>query len=228
MANSVVFDDAIEIPLSLQSLSEFRAWATSDAFPERGRIDYLAGRIEVDMSPEDVFCHGALKVELIRVVSQRVKTANLGHLFTDRTRVSLPQADLSVEPDLVFVSYESLSSGRVRLIPKAGGEPGRYVELEDGPDLIVEIVSDRSVAKDVRRLPNLYFRGGIGEYWLADARGARLAFDILARGQGRFQPVATDADGYRPSQALGCRYRLDGERNERGEWRFDLIEKPFA
>jgi hypothetical protein len=32
-----------------------------------------------------------------------------------------------------------MRSGRVRLVPKAGDKPGRYVEVEGAPDLIVEI-----------------------------------------------------------------------------------------
>lgn len=225
MANTVVIEEEIEIPMSLRSLGEFRAWATSDRFPERGRIDYIAGRIEVDMSPEDLFCHGALKVELIRVLSQRVKSGSLGHLFADRTRVSLPPADVSTEPDLVFVTHDTLSAGRARLVAKRGGEPGRYVELEGAPDLIVEIVSDASVNKDTQRLPEAYFRAGVGEFWLADARGQQLLFQIRHRGESGFHAAASDADGFQASPAFGCRFRLDGVRNQRGEWRFDLLER---
>jgi Uma2 family endonuclease len=54
------------------------------------------------------------------------------------------------------------------LVPKAGAEPGRYIDVEGPPDLIVEIVSDTSVAKDTRRLPEAYFRAGVAEFWLAD------------------------------------------------------------
>jgi hypothetical protein len=34
-------------------LEGFRRWAFSAEFPEIGRIDYLAGDVEVDTSPED-------------------------------------------------------------------------------------------------------------------------------------------------------------------------------
>jgi len=225
MGNTLVIEEQIKIPMSLCSLAEFRAWASSDGFPQRGRIDYIAGRIEVDMSPEDLFCHGALKVELIRVLSQRVKRDKLGHLFTDRTRVSMPQADLSTEPDLVFVSHSALSSGQARLVAKSSGEPGRYIELEGSPDLIVEIVSDASVTKDTRRLPEAYFRADLGEFWLADARCQKLVFQIHHRGQSGFQPAEADADGFQHSAASACSYRLDGTRNEQGQWAFDLLER---
>ena len=159
MATTVVFEEQVEIPMDLSSLADFRRWALSDDFPERGRIDYIAGRIEVDMSPEDFFCHGTLKGEIFGVLHQRVKQGKLGHLVSDRTRISSVAADLSAEPDIVFLSHEALASGRVRLVPKAGGELGRYVEVEGAPDLIVEIVSDSSVTKDTQRLPEAYFGG---------------------------------------------------------------------
>jgi Uma2 family endonuclease len=225
MANTLVIEEQIEIPMSLSSLAFFRAWATSSGFPERGRIDYIGGRIEVDMSPEDLFCHGALKVDLIRVLSQRVKSDNLGHLFTDRTRVSSPEADLSTEPDLVFTSHTTLSEERARLVAKSTAEPGRYVEIEGAPDMIVEIVSDASVSKDTRRLPEAYFRAGVGEFWFADARGEELVFHIHQRGESEFEPVAPDADGFQPSSTFACSFCLNGTADGQVTWRFDLLEK---
>ncbi|MFH1919560.1 MAG: Uma2 family endonuclease [Planctomycetota bacterium] len=225
MATTVVFEELVEIPLNLGSLADFRRWAVSEDFPERGRIDYIAGRIEVDMSPEDFFCHGTLKTEVVGVLHRRVKRENLGHLVSDRTRVSSVEADLSAEPDVVFLSHETLDTGRARLVPKAGSEPGRYVELEGAPDLIVEIVSDHSVTKDTRRLPEAYFKAGVPEFWLADARGEQLVFQIHRRGESGYQAVDMDPDGFQTSAIFGCGFRLDGRRNPKGNWTFDLREK---
>jgi Uma2 family endonuclease len=224
MANTVVFEEQVEIPRDLGSLADFRRWAASDAFPDRGRIDYLAGRIEVDMSPEDFFCHGTLKTEIVGVLHRRVKQRKLGHLVTDRTRVSNVAVGLSVEPDIVFVAHATIDSGGVRLITKAGSQPGRYIELEGAPDLIVEIVSDRSVTKDTQRLPRSYFEAGIREFWLADARGEVLMFQIFRRDESGFRAVTPDADGFQSSAVLACRYRCDGCRDAQGHWTFDLLE----
>ncbi len=225
MAISVVFEEQVEIPLNLNSLADFRRWAASEDFPERGRIDYVAGRIEVDMSPEDFFCHGTLKTEIVGVLYRRVKQGNLGHLVTDRTRVSHVEVGLSAEPDIVFVSHATLEAGRARLVSKTGSKPGRYVELEGAPDLIVEIVSDHSVTKDTQRLPQSYFEAGVQEFWLADARGDNLLFLIHRRGAFGFQCLEPDADGFQASALFACRFRLDGCRNARGEWAFDLRER---
>ena len=222
---SVIFEDQLEIPMDIHSLDDFRQWALAKELPERGRIDYIAGRIEVDMTFEDLFCHGTLKTELLRVVGQRVKTTRRGHLFTDRTRVSSPAADLSAGPDLVFVSHESIASGRVRLVPKASGEPGRYIELEGAVDLIAEIVSDSSVTKDTRRLPRAYHQAGVREFWLVDARGDDLRFQIYHAGEAQFEPGPADADGYQYSAVLEAWYRLERYQDPQGLWTYDLLEK---
>lgn len=225
MAITLVFEEQIEVPMNLSCLADFRRWAISEAFPERGRIDYIAGKIEVDMSPEDLHTHGKLKTELVGVLWQRVKQAGLGELYTDRARVSCPGADLSAEPDVVFVSESSLDSGRVRLVPKAGEPADRYVELEGPPDLIVEIVSDASVRKDTERLPAAYYQAGVTEFWLIDARGEDLLFRIHHRGPSQYEPAAPDADGYQHSTVLNRSYRLDRSRNPKGRIVFDLCEK---
>jgi Uma2 family endonuclease len=99
------------------------------------------------------------------------------------------------------------------------------VEVEGPPDLIVEIVSDSSAAKDTERLPAAYWRAGVREFWLADARGATLVFQIHRPGPSAYEPVEPDADGYQYSPVLAHRLRLTRNRNARGRWTYDLEEK---
>ena len=73
VAGVLILEDQIEVPLDIASLADFRRWALSDRFPERGRIDYLGGRIEVDMSPEEFFAHGVLKGEVYAELLSIVK-----------------------------------------------------------------------------------------------------------------------------------------------------------
>ena len=226
MATTVVFEELFEMPLDIESLADFRRWALSKDFPERGRIDFIGGRIEVDMSPEDLLTHGNLKTEIVGVLWARVKAGGLGHLFTDRTRVSTPAADLSAEPDVVFVSEQSMDGAQVRLVPRTGGDdPERYAELEGAPDLTVEIVNDSSSIKDTRRLPAAYFDAGVREFWLIDARKEPLVFRIHKRGETAFEPAEADAEGFLTSGVFACRFRLDRNRDHRGHWRYDLFVK---
>ena len=218
-------EEQIEIPMNIRSLADFRRWATSDASPDRGRIDYISGRIAVDLSPEDLYTHGILKTELVGALWRRTKEEDLGELYTGSTRVSSPNADLSAEPDIVFVSGQSLDGGRVRPVPRAGAPPDRYVEMEGAPDLIVEIVSDASVRKDTERLPAAYYEAGVAEFWLVDARGEELLFRIHRRGPSAYRPAEADAEGYQFSAVLDRWYRLERTRDVRGRIAFDLREK---
>ncbi len=218
---TVLLEEQIEIP-TIHNLAEFRRWALSDDFPQRGRIDYIAGKIEVDMSPEDYYTHGKLKSRVANEIINRVDELDLGDTLIAETRISDVPADLSAEPDVVVITYQAFDESRVRLIPKASGEEGRFVEVEGGPDLVVEIVSDSSVKKDTVRLPKAYFLAGVREYWLIDARGEELSFQLLRRGSAAFEPTPTDADGYQRSEVLDAHYRLDRSRHKRGHWVYQL------
>ena len=147
---TVLLEDHVEIPLGIRNLFDFRQWALSEDFPQQGRIDYVAGKIEVDMSPEDLFTHGTLKSQVSSKIEQRVGELDIGHTFVAETRISSIPGDVSSEPDVVVSTFDAIDSGRVCFTPKASGEEGRYVEVEGGPDLVVEIVSDSSETKDTK------------------------------------------------------------------------------
>jgi len=219
---TVLFDEQVEIPLGIKNLADFRRWALSEDFPQQGRIDYVAGRIEVDMSPEDFFTHGTLKSQVSSRIEQRVSDLDLGHTLIAETRISSVSGNLSAEPDIVVISHDAIDKGQVRLVPKASGEEGRYIEVEGGPDLVVEIVSDSSVRKDTQRLPVAYFTAGVLEYWLIDARGEKLFFQIHRRGPSAFEPTPDDHRGFQTSGVLRGNCRLDRTRHVRGHWVYRL------
>jgi Uma2 family endonuclease len=216
------FDTHLEIPLNLNSLQAFRSWITSDDAPEQGRFDYINGNIEVDMSPEDLYTHGTLKMRIAGILDRIVYERKLGHVFVDSTRVSCPEANLSVEPDVLFVSKVSVSAGRLRRIPKAS-QTDRYVEFEGPPDLIVEVISDSSLKKDTKQLPKSYFAAGVYEYWLVDGRHEELRFQLNRRGASAYEETPRDADGYQFSEVLKHRFKLVRERDAEGIWEYDLL-----
>jgi len=224
MASTLHFAGQFEMPLAVQTLEAFRDWALSEDFPETGRIDYIAGRIDVDMSPEKFISHGRLKTAMIRSLDVLIDEQELGYLVADSTRVTSDSGQVSSEPDLVFVAYDSLQSGKVKLTPSKR-DPEDFVEVEGGPDLIVEIVSNSSVKKDTKDLPKAYFAAGVGEYWLADARGEELVFLMHRRGDDGFERISSDEDGFQHSNVLGCDYRLTRTRDQRGHWRFRLEQR---
>src|SRR5258708_4443698 len=207
----VLLDEDVRIPGDVHALEQFRRWSHSEQFPERGRIDYLQGDIEVDMSPEDLDTHGTVKVAIASRLHALVAEQGRGYVYVDRARVVSPAAGLSVEPDVVVVLWESLDAGRIRKVPSTPPRPGRYVELEGAPDLVVEVVSNSSVGKDRKRLPALYARAGVLELWLVDARGETPAFEVWSLKPGGYdQGVAggPPPDGWTSSSVLGYPFRL--------------------
>ena len=93
------------------------------------------------------------------------------------------------------------------------------------PDLVVEIVSDSSAAKDTRRLPQAYWRAGIPEFWLADARGSELEFRIHRRGEAGYESAPSDPEGFQHTAVLNTRFRLTRRRHRTGRWRYALERK---
>jgi Uma2 family endonuclease len=224
MSCAVLFEEQLRIP-PINSLADFRKWLRAGDFPERGRIDYVAGQIEVDMSPEDLYMHGSPKTEIATVINNRVKLLDCGEVYIDRARISCPDADLSVEPDVVFLSDETLDGGSIQLVSKASQEPDRYIEIEGAPDLVVEIVSDSSESKDTKRLPQSYFLAGVKELWIVDVRKSPLKFVIYYRGKRGFAPAPVQKDGFAHSKALNADYSLQRQRNLKGRLRYTLHER---
>jgi Uma2 family endonuclease len=208
---SVRVEDTLRIPPGARTLEGFRRWSWSESFPERGRIDFLDGELEIDLSPENLYWHGTVKVAITVALHEQVAATGRGAVFVDATRVVSVDASISVEPDVVVVLWESLAAGRVREVPAASGEPGNYVEFEGAPDLMVEVVSKSSVGKDRRRLPPLYARAGVPELWLVDARGpgdSPVELAIHHLGPAGYALAPADADGWCASRILGRRCRL--------------------
>lgn len=212
--------EGLRIPAAVHTLASFRRWSQSDRFPDRGRIDFLNGDVDFDMSPEDLYTHGAVKTAVAAALHGLVAEGDLGHVFVDGARVTAPAAELSAEPDLVVILWEALESGRARHVP--GKTEGRVAEIEGAPDLVVEIVSDGSVRKDTERLPRLYALAGIPELWRIDARGADLRFEILTLDGAEYRRVGPEKDGWVPSPALGERFRLTRQPARHGTWRYRL------
>lgn len=210
--------ETLRIPPGVGTLEGFRRWTWSECFPDHGRIDFLAGELEIDLSPENLYKHSAPKTALSAALYQQVERTGRGGVYIDCTRIVSVDADLSVEPDVVAVLWDSLESGRVVRVPTADGEPDSYIEFEGAADLVVEVISDSSQAKDRRRLPPLYAKAGVPELWLVDARAKRgkgIELGIYLLSPKGYVLAPPDAKGWCESPLLGrpCRLRRDAVRD---------------
>jgi Uma2 family endonuclease len=116
--------------------------------------------------------HQLLKKFLVTVLDLYVQEKSLGEVidapFQMKTAPDLPGR----EPDLLFLA----SRHRDRL---------RENRLEGPADLIIEIISSESIARDRGEKFVEYERGGVMEYWLIDPERQRAEFHRLDA-EGRY------------------------------------------
>ena len=213
-----LYSDSVHVPFWVNDLESFRRWMLSDESPEKVPLFFLAGEVWIDMSKEQFFSHNQLKQEFFRVVGALAKQERLGTFCPDGMLLSNEEADLSGNPDGIFVAKESFHADKVRMIE--GAEDG-VVELEGSPDMVLEVVSDSSVEKDTEVLRELYWKAGIREYWLVDARGERLEFQILRHSTRGYTPVRKSA-GWLKSAVFGKAFRLTRQLDDLGHPDFTL------
>jgi Uma2 family endonuclease len=207
------------VPGWITDLATFSRWAESPEFPETGRVCYVQGDVWMDMSMEDLFTHNLLKMAIAAVLTAIVREATQGYLFGDGARVRNEAADLSVEPDAVFVAFDTIRSGRVTLTE--GSEEG-IIYVDGSPDLVIEVVSPSSVQKDTVDLREAYFDAGVPEYWLVDARERPLSFDILKRGPRGYTTTRAQAGGWLKSAILDQSFRISLAADPLGNPQFTL------
>jgi Uma2 family endonuclease len=217
-------DESAEIcvPPFAYTLEGFRRWAVSEDFPDRGRFTFAAGELIIDMSPEYLESHNFPKTEITYAVYGIVRNRRLGRVYSDGCLFSNEAAGISTEPDALFATYSSLAVGRCRIV--RGARPGVCDELVGTPDWVLEILSTSSVRKDTKLLFEGYFRAGIGEYWLIDARSDEISFQLFVRGDAGYVAVEQQ-NGWLASPSFGCSFRLTREKEEDGLWLYTLHAK---
>lgn len=210
--------EILTLPNSGCGLETFRQWALSDESPDKAPVFYLAGEVWIDMSKEQFFSHNQIKQEFSRVLGNLAKKDRLGRYLPDGMLLSNEEADLSGDPDGIFVTNSSFRSGKVHLVECADSG---FVEMEGSPDMVLEVVSDSSQSKDTETLRDLYWKAGIREYWLVDARGEELQFDIFRR-TSRGYSASPKTRGWMKSAVFGHEFRLTHRTDELGHPEFTL------
>jgi len=213
--------DRVSVPATTLRHSGFREWVKSSEFPEGVRATYASGQIFVEMSPEATETHNKVKTAVTASLAQLVQSEQLGEAYSDGTFFTHVGAAVSTEPDFLFATWESFESGRLRLIEKANRSDD-YIELEGTPDLVVEIVSDSSQKKDLVTLRDHYYAAGVPEYWIIDARGDAVRFQVFARTDQGYVS-AREATEPQTSRVLGRTFRIERARNRVGRWDYRLI-----
>jgi Uma2 family endonuclease len=209
----VTSSSKVDIPARVVDFASFRRWLHSGKFPEEGKICFINDRVWVDLSMEEFFIHGQVRTEIGAVLHQLVKHSKFGRFAPEGTRYSHLGTSLSTEPDGMVISNEALLAGRVRLV---SGKKGDSTEVVGSPEIVIEIVSKSSQAKDTEWAMSAYFDAEIAEYWLIDAREEDdIRFDIYKRGKKEYT-ASRRVDGSVKSGVLGKSFRLVQSEDEDG------------
>ena|SRR5437870_2054670 len=216
--------NTIRIPASAGTHAGFRAWTTSDEFPAHVRATFVNQEIFLDMSGEELETHNALKFEMTIVLGPLSRELKVGRYFPDGAQVSNRAVGFTSIPDGVLVTKASLQSGRIRMVPRKKRK-GQYIELEGTPDWVMEIVSDSSAYKDTQELRQAYHKAGVFEYWLIDARGEEIRFQILQNRRAGYV-AAPNRGGWQYSRVFNRSFRLERHRDDLGLWEYTLHVQP--
>jgi Uma2 family endonuclease len=203
------------------SLASFRAWAGDNDLPEKAKLCYHRGEVFVEMGTEQIFSHVDVKTEITTVLRVLVRRGKFGRMWGEGFLVTNEAAELSCNPDAVFVSNDSFTSKRAKLVE---GKEGGFVEILGSVDMVLEVVSDSSEKKDNQTLFEAYYEAGVSEYWLVDARGAEIEFNVYKRGAKKFTATKKQ-DGWVKSAAFGKSFRLTRGADAAGNPEFTLEVK---
>jgi Uma2 family endonuclease len=153
------------------------------AAPE-GRYEWANGGL-IDMSPPPSFDHGRAVLFLAKLIDAFAEHHGLGVVVGENFAQRLD--DTIRVPDVAF--FKKSSMDRVK-----------ETHSEGGADLVVEIVSPDSGARDRGEKFDEYERAGIEVYWIVDPR--RRIAEFYRLHEGLYAPVFPDAEGRVHSSAL--------------------------
>ncbi len=146
--------------------------------PDDERYELLDG--ELIMAPAPNLGHQDIAAKLGWRLMRFVEQRKLGKAFPAPCDVVLSNTDV-VQPDLLFVS-------RDRAHVLLGGD-----NVQGAPDLVVEILSPSTAARDKTVKRDLYARHGVIEYWIVDPNDQTV--DVMALGEGGLETVAVYGKG---------------------------------
>lgn len=151
--------------------------------PDNGKkYEVIDGDLYVSPAPD--WQHQLELNRLNIAVSVWGQMHNLGYVVTAPTGVVLDYEN-GVEPDLLFISH-----ARSHIIARRG--------VEGAPDLIVEVLSPSTEARDRGLKLRRYAAAGVDHYWIMDTDGPRIEERVL--GEDGYRVVGTFGPGeiFRP------------------------------
>jgi len=139
--------------MSIQHAAHRWTYEAFARLPDDGqRYEVIGGELFVTPAPKPI--HAKIATRISRVLEEFVETHALGEVFGHAIDIVFGEGDY-LEPDLLFVSRERMS-----IVTDRG--------VEAAPDLVVEVLSPTTAARDRRLKRERYAFFGVREYWLVD------------------------------------------------------------
>ena len=162
--------------------------------PDDGKIyEVIDGDLYVTPAPS--WRHQRGLNRLNRRVFNHVIEHDLGEVVTAPTGVVLDDEN-GVQPDLLYISR-----GRLHIISERG--------VEGAPDLIVEVLSPRTAARDRGIKRRRYAAAGVRYYWIVDPANQTLEEYRLGTGGYELLGVHGPGDVFRPELFPGLEIPTD-------------------
>jgi Uma2 family endonuclease len=161
--------------------SEFARLPTSGST----RYEVIDGELVVTPSPS--LRHQRIVTDLVTVLNTFTRANDLGDVFVSPLDVLFAEGDY-LEPDILYVR-----KGRGDLLSDRG--------VEGPPDLVVEVLSPSTVARDRGVKLERYRHYGVPEYWVVDSDECTMEVWDLAHGAS--EPAAygpTDTYRWMPQE----------------------------
>ena len=134
------------------------------------RYELIDGELYVVPAPN--IYHQRISRNLEYALVQHVRQNNLGEVLNAPCDVVLSQENV-IQPDILFISKD-----RFGIIATAN--------IQAAPDLVIEILSESTKARDLDIKRKLYARYGAREYWIVDPTAKSV--EVLAWRQAGYEP----------------------------------------
>lgn len=134
-----------------------RRWTYADycAIPD-DRLRYEVIRGELLVAPAPKMLHQLILHELAVILGVFIKRLSLGRVASSPVDVRL-LPDSTVQPDLIFIRTDKLEIIKENFV-------------EGAPDLVVEVLSDSTAARDRSDKRDLYAENSVPFYWIIAPR----------------------------------------------------------
>ncbi len=169
------------LPQGKVSYEEFLQWLDEDTWAE-----WVDGEVHI-MSPVSGE-HQMVVIYLAALLTNYVSTQQIGTVLGEPFQMKSGPDLPGRSPDIVFVS-----AGRTHLI--------RRHFLEGAADLVVEVISPESRARDRGDKYYEYEQAGVREYWIVDPDRKQVEFHVLTP-QGMYHPAFVGSEGEYHSTAV--------------------------